>query len=314
MDWDDDLRWVTDPRGELARLEHEMERAKDPLREVREVQEAIANMNGLQADLRAARDFKSAADIAREAEDARRMWSAGEMLRDMEIRQLRSLTSAEDLLREIEDARRDMAEARRLSDTLPDYRDVLGDAERVRALASAKGLLDARTVAEFRRLLPRLADLSSAALVREDYDRVLADATRLAASADVRSLVERIEDPSALLEEALRYARTDAPAAEENATGEIELYGVSSEQMVALVLNPHPHLVRAALILYLALLVASGNPDLADKVQPIKEAFDNLLNIITLLAASKLAGDVMPKKAVDAGEAEGGSHPGDAGD
>lgn len=307
MDWDE-LRWAMNPMEEVARLERELERAKDPLREVREAQEAIANMGSLQADLRAARDFKSAADIAREAEDARRMWSAGEVLKDLEIRQLRSLRSAEDLLREIEDARRGMAEVRRLSDTLPDYLDVLGDAERVRALTSARGLPDARTVAEFGRLLPRLADLGSAALAREDYDRVLADATRIAASADVRSLVERIEDPSALLVEALRYTRTEAPAAEEDTTGEIELYGVSSEQMVTLVLNPHPHLVRAALVLYLALVVASGNPDLADKVQPIKEAFDDLLNIITLLAASKLAGDVMRKKAVDASEAEGGGH------
>lgn len=306
MNWEDDLRWVTEPSEELARLERELERAKDPLREARAVQEALANADRFQRDLREASQIKSAADVAGEWDEARRMPPMGEVLKDLEEQQCRSLMSAQDLLREMDDARRDMAELHRLSDALVDVREVLSDAERVRALSSARGLPDARTVDKIGRLLPRLIDVAPAALARDSYDRVLADATRLAASADVRSLVERIEDPTALIEEALRYAHPEAPPLAEGDAAKIELYGVSSEQLVALVLKPHPDLAKVALVLYLALMAASSDPNLADQAEPIKTALSDIINLIALLAASKLFGGAGHQDAVGEDDAKGG--------
>lgn len=305
MDRYEDLRWVTNPGEELARLERELERAKDPLKEARLAQEAIANPDRALQDLRNSQRFKSAADVAREVEDARRAFSAADLAAEMERykRPIQELLGNENLEFRMQEALRaggDYAHALRdapyapgiLADAVkavesPEFRDYTQGIGQASALAERRlglgGVTEALRVAPSYLEQTRALETAAERILNGQADRVLSEAARLAASSRVHELVRRAT------REAFVGVTEDqaAPGSESAATldsfrseGDVALFGSLTKEQLSYFIFYVFQMMRVVVV---ALVIAAINDE---DWEPLAEAAGGLLLLMEFARAA----------------------------
>jgi len=86
----------------------------------------------------------------------------------------------------------------------------------------------------------------------------------------------------------VRQARARGPLAEDEFAA-VELHGISSEQLIAQVVEQSPTLAAIFLILFLAAVQAQSIPALADQAEQIEKELSRLITVFSLLTMSKIA-------------------------